>query len=115
MGPPGDHRSEGWTDEARSEQCNEGVPVEQTIAELSAIVDAFSASRCVHLVTVGTQLPPSGVDAPAAAAAVNDWIRGPPTNATMSRSSTGRPKPPGEVSCCAMTASIPMSKARLAW
>ncbi len=53
----------------------EGVPRRTTIANLEAMIDSFSGVDCIHLVTVGTELPASGVNAPAAAAEINDWLR----------------------------------------
>ena len=53
----------------------DGVPRRTTVAQLDAMLSGFSGVDCIHLVTVGTQLPASGVDAPAAAAAINEWIR----------------------------------------
>jgi lysophospholipase L1-like esterase len=52
------------------------VPVQDTEATLESIVGAFDDSRCVHLVTLGTQLPDSG-QPPASqlAGQLNDWMR----------------------------------------
>ena len=52
------------------------VPAAETEATLEAIVGAFDDGRCVHLVTIGTQLPDSG-DPPAGSTAreLNDWMR----------------------------------------
>jgi lysophospholipase L1-like esterase len=52
------------------------VPVQDTEATLESIVGAFDDSRCVHLVTLGTQLPDSG-EPPASelAGQLNDWMR----------------------------------------
>jgi lysophospholipase L1-like esterase len=53
----------------------EGVPRNTTVANLEAMLDGFSGVDCTHLVTVSTELPESGTDAPAAAAAINEWLR----------------------------------------
>lgn len=52
------------------------IPVQDTEATLESIVGAFDDSRCVHLVTLGTQLPASG-EPPASelAGQLNDWMR----------------------------------------
>lgn len=52
-----------------------GVALDTTTTNLRAIIDGFDDVDCVHLVTITTQLPPSGTDAGRAAAEINDWLR----------------------------------------
>jgi lysophospholipase L1-like esterase len=52
-----------------------GVALNTTTANLQAIIDGFDDVDCVHLVTINTQMPPSGTDAGRAAAEINDWLR----------------------------------------
>jgi lysophospholipase L1-like esterase len=51
--------------------------VDEAIAAIGAMVDAFGSARCVHLVTISTRLPSFGQTPPAPETAerINDWIR----------------------------------------
>jgi lysophospholipase L1-like esterase len=52
-----------------------GVATSTTTQQLQAIVDGFADADCVHLVTINTSLPASGVAAGSAAQRLNEWMR----------------------------------------
>jgi hypothetical protein len=52
-----------------------GVPTSTTTEHLQAIVGGFADAECVHLVTISTSLPASGVAAGSAAQRLNEWMR----------------------------------------
>jgi lysophospholipase L1-like esterase len=51
--------------------------VEEAIAAIGSIVDAFGGARCIHLVTLSARLPSFGQTPPAPETAerINEWIR----------------------------------------